>query len=271
MIIDGTSLAQKYLRELKNNISHTGARPHLTVITCQPSFATQKYLSLKTRKAKEVGIGINVIELATTITTEDVIAVIKRAAMQTDGIIVQLPLPVHLDRSAIIAAIPPGCDVDGMQYNGSETSFLSPVVGAIQAIAIEESIIFSGANVVVVGSGLLVGKPAALWAKAQGADVTIVTEDTKNKERVLKAADIVITGVGKPGVIEAVHLKPGVAVFDAGTAEDNGELKGDVESSAALIAALFTPVPGGIGPLTVVMLLRNVLASCEQSAMMGPR
>jgi len=269
MIVDGKVLAHRYLGELTNTISHLGVRPHVTVLTCQPAFATQKYLALKKRRAEEVGIGINIIELPADIQTADVVDVIKRATMQTDGVLVQLPLPAHLDRDAVIAAIPPGCDVDGMHYSGQKTELLPPVVAAIQAIAVEEGVIFSGKQVVIVGNGLLVGKPAALWAKAQGAHVQVVTEDTQDRDELLIAADIIISGVGKPELINETHVKPGAIVFDAGTAEANGELKGDVHKNVAARAALLTPVPGGIGPLTVVMLLRNVLASCEQSAMMG--
>ena len=269
MLVDGKALASRYLGELKNTISHLGVRPHVTVITCEPSFATQKYLALKKRRAEEVGIGINIIELPTTVTTEDVVAVIKRAVMQTDGVLVQLPLPSHLERDVILQAIPGGCDVDGMGYEGKAGQLLPPVVAAIQSIAIEEGVIFSGKNVAVVGNGLLVGRPVAIWARYQNANVTVVTEETETKDEILKAADIIISGVGKPELIDVSHVKPGVIVFDAGTAEDNGELKGDVHKDVASVAGLFTPVPGGIGPLTVVMLLRNVLASCEQSAMMG--
>jgi len=260
MIIDGNTLAQQLLQELKNEISHQSARPHLTVISCAPTFVTQKYLSLKLSQAQAVGIETNIITLPATITTKEYLKVIERVQMQTDAIVVQLPLPPSIDANIVIAAIPPAYDADAMHYRGSDRELLPPVVAAIVEISTRYAVSFLQKRVLVVGHGRLVGKPAALYAAAQGSVVTVATKETADLPALLSVADIVISGVGVPCLIEARHLKVGVALFDAGTAEDGGEIKGDVHPDCALKASLFTPVPGGIGPLTIVMLLRNVLA-----------
>ena len=121
-------------------------------------------------------------------------------------------------------------------------------------------------KVVVVGHGRLVGEPAALWAKGQGATVTVVTKETSNSEQIIAAADVLILGAGQPNIITPEAIKPGVVIFDAGTSEDNGELKGDAHPDCAEVASLFTPVPGGIGPITVSMLLKNVVKAAEGSS-----
>ena len=263
MIVDGRALAQELLQGLQNEITHLHGTPHLTVFTSAPNFATKKYLNLKTKRAREVGIGINVIELPDTVTTEEAIQSIQHAAMQTDGIIVQQPLPEHFDTEAILASVPLDMDVDGIHYDGSDRTPIHPVAGAIAHIARRHDIVLAGQHVVVVGHGRLVGQPAATWAAAQGAQVTVLTEDTKNNDATIAAADILILGVGQPGLITSDMIKEGAIIFDAGTSEAGGQLVGDADPTVSEKAGLFTPVPGGIGPLTVAILLRNLLSLRE--------
>jgi methylenetetrahydrofolate dehydrogenase (NADP+)/methenyltetrahydrofolate cyclohydrolase len=183
-----------------------------------------------------------------------------RAAHHTaDGIIVQLPFPSHIDTDVIITAVAPSHDIDGMTYDGSQTDRLPPVVGAIHEISIRHAIAWTGKRVVVVGRGRLVGIPVALYAKVQGADVSVVDKQTINITAITKTADIIVTGAGSPHIITPDMVRSGVAVFDAGTSEDGGELAGDVHPEVAELASLFTPVPGGIGPITVAVLLRNCI------------
>lgn len=265
MIVDGRKLAGDILRELKNEITHLDGTPHMTVFTCAPNFETKKYLSIKMRKAKEVGIGINVIEFPESITTEEVITSIQHACIQTDGVIVQLPIPEHLDVDAILSCIPKSMDIDGFHFDGSDATPIHPVAGAIAYIADRYDVLFAGQKVVVVGQGRLVGVPAAKWAAAQGGNVTVVTEETKDSATIIASADILILGAGKPGLITPDMVKDGVIIFDAGTSEEGGELVGDTDPSCSKKAALFTPVPGGIGPVTVMILLRNVISLAHGS------
>jgi methylenetetrahydrofolate dehydrogenase (NADP+)/methenyltetrahydrofolate cyclohydrolase len=259
MIVNGKSIAEDLYREIANQVTHVSHRPHLTVFTCAPNFETQKYLALKKRKAFEVGIGVNIIELPQTLTTEEMVLSVQHACMQTDGIIVQLPLPAHIDTNAVLKAIPLKYDVDGMHYDGTNNTFMSPVVAAIAEIAQKHDILFVAQKVVVVGHGRLVGIPAATWARTQGAQVTVLTAESADNERIIAGADILILGTGVPGLLSPESIKEGVVIFDAGTSEEGGELKGDAQPECAHKASLITPVPGGIGPITIAALLRNVV------------
>lgn len=259
MIVDGKGLADRIFRELHNQVTHLDVKPHLTVFTCAPNFATKKYLNLKTKRAREVGVGVNVIELPDTITTKEAIQSIEHAAIQTDGIVVQLPLPAHLDTEAILDCIPPSMDIDGVHYQVGSDTPVHPVAGAIALIAHEYDVLLAGQQVVVVGQGRLVGQPAAAWVRSQGARVSVVDKDTLHREAIIATADVLILGVGQPCLITPDMVKEGVIIFDAGTSELGGQLVGDADPACARKAALFTPVPGGIGPLTVAILLKNLV------------
>tara|TARA_B100000745_G_scaffold289342_1_gene227373 strand:- start:338 stop:1138 length:801 start_codon:yes stop_codon:yes gene_type:complete len=259
MIVDGKAIAKRVYAELKNEVSHLTQVPHLTVFTCAPNFETKKYLQLKKQKAQEIGLGVSIVELPETLTTQEVVQSVQHACMQTDGIIVQLPLPEHIDTDIVLAAIPASYDVDGMNYDGTAHTVVSPVVAAIDEISRVHDVLFVGRNVVVLGHGRLVGKPAALWAQQQGAKVTVLTKESEDIEVHIAAADILILGAGVPHMVTSDMVKEGAIIFDAATSEDGGELAGDACPDCVQKASLLTPVPGGIGPITVAMLLRNVV------------
>lgn len=260
MIIDGRSLAKDILVEVKSLVSSKEQSPKLGVVTCAPGVETRQYLELKQKKAREVGVRTVILELPETASTDDCVACINRLAEDCQGIVVQLPLPEQVDREKVLDAVPVTKDPDGFSYGRDERSVLPPVAGAIQYIANKHQVSFAGKKVVVVGHGRLVGKPAVIFAEAEGGEVTILEEDTPQYEEELKTADIVITGVGKPHFIKSDMVKDGVIVFDAGASEDSGEVVGDVHPEVADKALLFTPVPGGIGPITVALLLKNLIA-----------
>lgn len=259
MIVDGRTIAGFIYKEIQNGISHLNTRPHLTVFTCAPNFETQRYLSLKRRKAHEVGIGMTIIEFPENVTTQEVILSVSHAPMQTDGIVVQLPFPPHIDIDAVLKAVPQACDVDAIHYDGSDDRVLPPVVGAIQEIADRHDILFAAQHVVIVGKGKLVGAPASIWCQKQGAKVTVIDKETPDVPSLMQSAHIIISGAGQPGLITPDMLRENVVLFDAGTSEEGGVLKGDADPACAEKAYLFTPVPGGIGPITIAILLRNLL------------
>lgn len=259
MIVDGKKIAAALFEQVQSEVAGLATPPVLAAITCAPNFETKKYLDLKRRKAADVGIRLRVIELPETITTTEAIATINAILPDVHGVVVQLPFPQHIDREVLLAAIPVNKDPDGFSYGNESGACLPPVVGAIAAIANDHHISFAGKNVVVVGQGRLVGSPAALYAKERGATVTTLTETDQDKLSLLKDADILITGMGNPHFVTAAMVKEGVAVFDAGTSEDEGVVVGDVAPEVAKVAGLFTPVPGGIGPITIAVLLRNLV------------
>ncbi len=266
MIVDGKKLAEEILANTKETVQRMEQRPHLTIFTCAPNFATQKYLSMKQSRATEAGIETNVIELSEDTSTEDMVCAIEKVGESTDGIVVQLPVPEQIDTNRVLQAIPTRLDVDGMQYLGGDT-LLPPVVAAIAHIAMVYGVSFADKQLTVVGEGRLVGRPAAAWARTMGAAVTVVTKATPVLETTaaLQRADIIITGAGQAGFITPDLVKEHAVIFDAGTSEDSGILKGDVNLACAEKATLFTPVPGGIGPLTIACLLQNVVEVAERA------
>jgi methylenetetrahydrofolate dehydrogenase (NADP+) / methenyltetrahydrofolate cyclohydrolase len=259
MIIDGKTIAKRIYKQIHNEITHMEGKPHLTVFTCAPNFETQKYLALKRKKAHEAGIAVNLIEFGDDITTDEIVTSVRHACMQTDGIIVQLPFPSHIAIEKVLSSIPAEYDVDVANYTGTIHDVLPPVVGAIAEIAQEHCVSFLGKKVVVVGKGRLVGAPAALWAASLGATVVMLDRDSIDSKEHIREADILILGAGSPALITKDMIRPGVALFDAGTSEEGGILKGDADPTCAEVASLFTPVPGGIGPITVAVLLRNLI------------
>ena len=259
MIVDGKAIAARIYAEIKNEVTHMSHKPHLTVFTCAPNFETQKYLALKRKKAHDVGIGFNVIEFPVETTTDEVVTSVAHAKMQTDGIIVQLPFPAHIDIAKVLDIIPSSYDVDAVHYDGTKGSVLPPVVGAIKEIAELHDVLFPTAQVVIVGKGRLVGTPAAIWSKKQGAQVTVIDRETRDKESSIAKAHILILGAGVPNLITPDMIAKNVVIFDAGTSEEGGVLKGDADPACADTSALFTPVPGGIGPITIAVLLRNLI------------
>lgn len=264
MIIDGKQLAEDILAEVKTKVSKLQAKkPVLCAITCAPNFETKKYLEMKKRKAAAVGITLNVVELPATAKTEQVVECVQKMAAQSDGVVVQLPLPEHIHKDTVLAAVPPEKDPDGFSYGEKRDRILPPVVAAIDEISKVSLIEWKNKKVVILGQGTLVGKPMARYARKQGAKVRVYEEDNLDVSS-LKTAEIIVSGIGKPAFITPDMLSAGVITFDAGTSEDGGELVGDFHPDVAQVASLFTPVPGGIGPMTIALLLRNLVGLIRQ-------
>jgi 5,10-methylene-tetrahydrofolate dehydrogenase/methenyl tetrahydrofolate cyclohydrolase len=257
MLIDGRAIANKLVSSIKAEIVSLGIRPKLTVFTCTPNFETRKFLSIKQKQATEAGIHLDLIELPSTVTLSEIKAKIASVQNETDGLIVQFPFP-HLTTTDVIGLLPSEKDVDVFSYPNNKNGLLPPVIGAIAYIADECQTDWSNKDVVIVGEGRLVGRPSAVYLQDKGAKVTVITKEKPDLTPLL-SADVVIAGAGVPGLIKSEHLRKGVVVFDAGTSEEGGVLVGDVDKEVSEIASWFTPVPGGIGPVAVAILLKNVL------------
>lgn len=258
MIVDGRSIAKGICDDLHSQVSLMANTPRMVVLTCAPNFETKRFMHIKRKKAEEVGIDLTVTELPADITESDCILAIKDAAKDCDGIVVQLPFPEHIDRNVLVDAIPSTHDVDAFLLLDDE-EILPPVVGAIEEILRTHAIEINGRNVAIIGQGRLVGKPAAAWFAKKGAIVRTLTIDSKNLSRVTGEADIIVLGAGSPGLLKPDMIREGVIILDAGTSEEGGELKGDADQECSEKASLFTPVPGGIGPITIAVLLRNLV------------
>jgi methylenetetrahydrofolate dehydrogenase (NADP+) / methenyltetrahydrofolate cyclohydrolase len=257
MLVQGTVIAENIYRTLLKEVALLPGVPRLGILTCAPTFETEKYLALKERKARDIGIETEVVRVAGDASTEYLVDELSSLTERTDGVVVQLPLPPHIDTSTVLASIPSSHDVDAL--NPETVDILSPVVGAIAEIIKVHEVPVLNRHVTVIGSGKLVGLPASRWFMERGASVSIVTRDTLDIAFYTKTADIIVSGAGVPGLLSPEMIKEGVVIFDAGTSEDGGMLRGDAQEQCSLKSSLFTPVPGGIGPITIAVLLRNVV------------
>jgi methylenetetrahydrofolate dehydrogenase (NADP+)/methenyltetrahydrofolate cyclohydrolase len=263
MLVDGRKIADDILLSVSEEVSKLSKTPNLVAITCAPNFETKKYLEMKIKKAASVGIGLNVVELPEDATTEQAVECVIAVAAKSDGVVVQLPLPPHIDKDIVLKSVPVNKDPDVFSYGEKRDRILPPVVGALDEISQVYEVEWKNKKVVVLGKGTLVGIPAARYARKRGAKVRVYEEDTLD-ETSLKTADIIISGTGQPHFVTASMVSEGVVIFDAGTSEDGGVIMGDVHPDVANKASVFTPVPGGIGPITIAYLLSNLAVLASQ-------
>lgn len=258
MLVDGKAIAAEILEGVTAAVTLLDRPVTMTAVTCAPNFETKKYLEMKKQRAASVGVVLTVVEFPADMNTEEMVSRVYALSQETDGIVVQLPLPEHIDKVLVLRAVPVDKDPDVFAYGEKRDRILPPVVGAIDKISKVHSVEWKNKRVVILGQGTLVGKPAARYARKQGARVRVYEEDTLDVTS-LKTADIIISGIGKAHFIQPDMVQSGVVLFDAGTSEDGGVLVGDIHPDCVAVAELLTPVPGGIGPLTIACLLKNVV------------
>jgi methylenetetrahydrofolate dehydrogenase (NADP+)/methenyltetrahydrofolate cyclohydrolase len=275
--IDGKALAKKIREEVAREIVVRAARgdkrPSLVVVLVGENPASQTYVRNKEKACQEVGMVSEVIRLPATTAQNELIALVRRlnADQKVDGILVQLPLPKGLDDIKIMGEIDPAKDADGLHplnlgklLKGEETKLLPCTPQGIMELLLSTGIEFKGKEAVVVGRSNIVGKPVALMLLARHATVTICHSRTRDLGAVVGRADILVAAVGTPEIIKGEWVKKGAAVIDVGTNKVDGKWVGDVEFTKASERANFiTPVPGGVGPMTIAMLLRNTLKAAE--------
>lgn len=257
MIIDGRTLAKEVEFKLREKFETIKPPARLDIILVGEGAASRQFVNLKVKLAARLGVKTVVHDLEAAVTDDDLTDLINRlgATEEITGIIIQLPLPKHLAVDKLINLIPPTKDVDAL---GGEARVLSPVVGAVEEILRSQSVEVRGRKVLVLGRGKLVGAPIAVWLTQEGAEVTVADKDTKNTKELLKQAEIIITGIGQPHFIKPEMIDEGVVLIDAGTSEAGGKLVGDADPACAPKCSVFTPVPGGVGPLTVAKLFENL-------------
>jgi methylenetetrahydrofolate dehydrogenase (NADP+)/methenyltetrahydrofolate cyclohydrolase len=276
-IIDGKAVAQTLRGQIAQRVAKltaAGRTPGLTVVLVGDDPASQVYVRNKVKSCQEVGMRSDMITLPATSTQAEVEAVLKRLSADpaVDGILLQLPLPKGLDSHKAIECIDPAKDVDGLTmasagalFDGMPSFIPCTPYGCMKLL---ESVGCDpkGKHAVVIGRSILVGKPVGMLLLAANATVTFCHSATSNLKEIVRQADIVIAAVGRPKMIGADMIKPGAVVIDVGinrTAE--GKLVGDVDFDALLpVAGAITPVPGGVGPMTITMLLENTLHAVER-------
>ncbi len=278
-IIDGKAIA----KEIKDGVAvkveelkAKGIEPGLAVIIVGEDPASKVYVRNKARACKECGIKSQVIRLPEETTQEELIEVIHgiNADDSVHGLLVQLPLPRHISEKAVLAEIDWHKDVDGFHLmnagallTGQATVQPCTPAGCIELLK-RSKVKLDGANAVVIGRSNIVGKPMALLLLQNNCTVTVCHSHTKNLKEIVAAADVVVAAIGKPRFVTADMIKEGAAVIDVGINRlEDGSLCGDVDfEGAAEKAACITPVPGGVGPMTIAMLMENTLKAAEAKA-----
>lgn len=276
-VISGTALAKNIKAEVAQKINQYIAQgkraPGLAVILVGADPASQVYVGSKRKSCEELGITSKSYDLAETTTEADLLALIDQlnADMTIDGILVQLPLPKHIDSTKVIERIAPHKDVDGFHpYNVGRLCQRIPTLRACTPYGVMKllettGISLRGQHAVIVGASNIVGRPMALELLLAGCTVTVTHRFTKDLEHHIRQADILVVAVGKPEFINGDWVKDGAIVIDVGiNREADGKLRGDIQyDKAAEHAAFITPVPGGVGPMTVAMLMFNTLYAYE--------
>jgi methylenetetrahydrofolate dehydrogenase (NADP+)/methenyltetrahydrofolate cyclohydrolase len=281
-IIDGKRIAAEYRAEYAIRVERLKSRgivPGLAVVIVGEDPASQIYVRNKALASGAIGMHSEVHALAEDVSEAQLIAFVRRlnAAPSIHGILVQLPLPKHIDSRAVIEAIAPDKDVDGFHYFNvgslvaGEPGFYPCTPWGVMKMLEHEEIPIEGKHAVVVGRSAIVGKPMALLLLNAGATVTICHSKTRDLGAMTRQADILVAAVGKARMIKGDMVKAGAVVIDVGINRmPDGKLAGDVDFDAASrVASRITPVPGGVGPMTIAMLLGNTVKSAERVAGLG--
>lgn len=258
MIVDGKHIAEDVLGALAAAGGLAGAK--LGLVMAGGNAATESFVRIKERAAARLGVEVVREVLPEGAATADAVAAVRKLSEICGGVIVQLPLPETIDTEAVLSAIPKEKDLDAVNPTvaDEERLAMAPVAGAIAEILSRAQVEVSGKKAAVVGAGRLVGRPAAHLLQKFGAEVSILRDGESLSP--LAEADIIVSGAGKPGLIKPEHIKEGTALIDAGTSESEGKLAGDADPSCADKCAVFTPVPGGVGPVAVAMIFKNLAA-----------
>ena len=277
-IIDGKALSEKVLKEIEKEHSElekkVGRKAGLAVIIVGENPASQIYVRNKIKACEKVGFHSETIRLDENITEENLLLEIEKLNNNSniDGILVQLPIPKHIDGLKIINAISAEKDVDGFHTTnigkmmiGDETGFLPCTPAGVVHMFEEYNINLEGKDVLVIGQSNIVGKPMTLLLIKKRATVQVCNSKTKNLSEKLQKADVVVAAAGSPKLVKTTDVKEGVVVIDVGINRVDGKLCGDVDfEEVSKKASFITPVPGGVGPMTIAMLIKNTFKSYKQ-------
>ena len=273
VILDGKKLALEIETELAGRVSRiiekTGVQPVLATILVGSDPSSKIYVNMKGNACARIGLGTRKVELSESATTEELLGVID--GLNSDesvfGILLQHPVPRQIDERRCFNAIAPSKDVDGVTAAGfgsmalGEDAFVSATPGGIMSLLDHYGIQIEGKNAVVIGRSAILGKPAAMLLLNKNATVTVCHSKTHGLERIIREADIVVAAVGKPDFVKAEWIREGAVIVDAGY--HPGGI-GDVVKSAYAASSAYTPVPGGVGPMTIATLMCQTVEAAER-------
>lgn len=267
MLVDGKKIAESLRRRLVGQVRRAKTKPFLAVVLVGDDPASIFYIKKKQELAASVGIKFQLHVFPKNITQSIFVKQIKKivANKKLTGFIIQLPLPKQLNQDEVLQLIPEEIDVDGLSPKfwtrllAGNQPFLPPTIGAVKEILDLHRVSLIGKEVVIIGKGPLVGKPLACWLMNQEVTFTVIDRKTKQIGGILRSADVIITGIGQKHFLKNSMIKAGAVVIDVGTTYQGKKVFGDADPIIAGKAKLFTPTPGGVGPLTVVKLLANTV------------
>lgn len=258
MIIDGSKIRDSLKKELRIAVKDLDKKPKLAIVLVGDNKVSLKYIEIKRQFAEDIGIEVSVLRSPET-SEKNLIAEINKLNNDQDvsGIIIQLPLPQHINADKVLNTISPMKDIDCLSAGGY---FESPVVKAVRRIFIEADLNYKDKIFLVIGSGRLVGRPVINFLRAEGINPVIIDENNKSDlKKETKFADVIISGAGQSHLIKKEMIKEGAFLIDAGTSYNNKELAGDIDPECYKKTSFYTPVPGGVGPITVAMLFKNLV------------
>lgn len=274
-ILNGREIAKDYRADLEQQVSELkekGVTPNLTVVIVGNDGASLSYVKSKNKAAENIGMESGIVHLEEDATEEEVLKTVESLNQDKNvhGILVQVPLPKQVDENKVLDAITPEKDVDGFNpvnigklYTGQETFVPCTPLGIMELLKHTGSL--EGKDVAVIGRSHIVGQPVAKLLTDQNATVTLMHSRTKDMVSKIKDFDVVVSAVGKPGLLTGADIKEGAIVIDVGNTVVDGKLVGDVDyESASEKASYITPVPGGVGPLTITMVLNNTLLAAKR-------
>jgi len=265
-LLSGQEPALEMLQSLRKKIAER--RVQLAVVQVGKNLVSSTYIQKKKEAALQAGIAFLTYPISAQAAQKDIMSLVARLGENSaiSGIVVQLPLPPHLNSQKILDCIPAEKDPDVLSSRAfgrfalGQSSILPPTVSAMQKLFKTYGIQIAGKRIALVGSGRLVGLPLLVWLAGERATVMNINRKTKNPATLIRQADIVISGTGMPGLIKGSMIKKGAIVVDLGTSVEQGKTAGDVDfKSVAKKAKAVTPVPGGVGPLTIACLLDNLV------------
>lgn len=276
--ISGNKIASKIKEQIKKEISLLNREIVFSIIYVGQDPVIDNFIRYKKKFGEEVGVSVVVYNLDKNISERELLTEVERiySLENNDAVIIQLPLPSHVESQVVLDIVPVAMDVDVLGgeakdlFKSDDNLMFPPVTGAMVEVLKSENYNLEGKNIVLVGYGNLVGKPFAVWLDRQNIKYNIVDSETLEEEKkiLLKNADLIISGVGISGLIKPEMIKEGVVLLDGGTAEEGKKVIGDIDPGCYEKALFYTPVPGGIGPLTIAVLYQNILKTKKMNELL---
>lgn len=268
MRIDGKAIAEEIIENLSQKVKKSERTLMLALVYAGDDPVIENFIRIKKNAGERIGVAFELARFPDSVSTEELVSAISKLNEREEisGIVVQLPLPSHIDKEKVLDSVVPEKDIDVLStlafknFEEGRGKLVPPTAAAVSEVLSRSGVLLSGRKIALVGQGMLVGRPILAWLKRGGLEASVVTHKTANMEEVLRSADVIISGAGTPHFIKPEMVQIGAVLIDAGTSEQAGKVVGDFDPACEAKASIFTPVPGGVGPITVAALFRNLLS-----------